>query len=309
MNKHIVSVVQGSPVPGDSTATVDKLISLVRKASLKGVKLILFPEAFIGGYPKGADFHIAIGIRTAPGREEFRLYFENAIDVPGPETDRIAAVAGELNIYVMAGVIERSGSTLYCSSLLFGPPGVLLSKHRKLMPTAGERYLWGQGDGSTLPVVESPLGKIGSVICWENYMPMLRMAMYAKGIEIYCAPTVDDRPSWLPSMQHIALEGRCFVLSSCQFLRGKDFPDDFRNQISSDPEGLLIRGGSCIVDPFGKVIAGPVFDKEALLIAEIDVADITRSRFDFDPVGHYARPDVFSLTVNESPMKSVNTIT
>ncbi|NTV01538.1 MAG: carbon-nitrogen hydrolase family protein [Chlorobiaceae bacterium] len=308
MARHVVAVVQMSPVPGDSPATVERLIATVRDARQKGVELIVFPEAFIGGYPKGADFHISIGIRQPAGREEFRHYFEHAITVPGPETDRIAAVAMELNMYVMVGVIERTGGTLYCSSLLFGPNEGLVSKHRKLMPTAGERYLWGQGDGSTLPVVESPIGRIGSVICWENYMPMLRMAMYAKGIEIYCAPTVDDRPTWFSSMQHIALEGRCFVLSACQLLRGKDMPAEFRNCISTDPEAFLIRGGSCIVNPLGQVVAGPVYDEDALLIGEIDMGDIARSRFDFDPVGHYSRPDVFTLTVNEAPMNPVNTL-
>lgn len=308
MKTHRVAVVQTSAVPSDSSATVDKLIKLATDARQQGAELVVFPEAFIGGYPKGADFRIALGTRPPESREEFRHYFDNAIAVPGAETDRIAAAAGEQKLFIVVGVIERAGSTLYCTVLFFGPDGTLLGKHRKLMPTAVERYIWGQGDGSTLPVFETPVGKVGAVICWENYMPMLRMAMYGKGIEIYCAPTADDRPTWVPTMQHIALEGRCFVLSSCQVMRGKEFPKEFRNEISNDPEAILMRGGSCIIDPLGKILAGPVFDEDALLVADIDLSDIARGRFDFDPVGHYARPDIFNLTVNEKPMEPITTL-
>lgn len=308
MKIHRVAVIQASPVPSDSSATVDKLIKLATDASRQGAELAVFPEAFLGGYPKGADFHIAVGARPPQSREEFRHYFENAIAVPSAETDRIAAAAAELKLFIVVGVIERAGSTLYCTVLYFGPEGTLLGKHRKLMPTAAERYIWGQGDGSTLPVFDTSVGKVGAVICWENYMPLLRMAMYGKGIEIYCAPTADDRPTWIPSMQHIALEGRCFVLSSCQVLRGKEFPKEFRNEISTDPEAILMRGGSCIISPLGQILAGPVFDEEAVLVAEIDLDDIPRGRFDFDPAGHYARPDVFTLTVNERPLQTIVTL-
>lgn len=308
MSKHCVAVIQTSPIPSDSAATVDKLIKFAGDARRQGAELAVFPEAFLGGYPKGADFHIALGARPPESREEFRHYYENAIAVPGPETERIAAAAAELKLFIVVGVIERAGATLYCTALFFGPEGGLLGKHRKLMPTAAERYIWGQGDGSTLPVFDTPAGKLGAVICWENYMPMLRMAMYGKGIEIYCAPTADDRPTWLPSMQHIALEGRCFVLSSCQVLRGSEFPKEFRNEISTDPDAILMRGGSCIIGPLGNVLAGPVFDEDAVLVAEIDLADIPRARFDFDVVGHYSRPDVFRLTVNETSQHPIATV-
>lgn len=307
MSKHRVAVIQTSPIPSDSAASVDKLIKFAGDARRQGAELAVFPEAFLGGYPKGADFHIALGARPPESREEFRHYYENAIAVPGPETERIAAAAAELNLFIVVGVIERAGATLYCTALFFGPEGGLLGKHRKLMPTAAERYIWGQGDGSTLPVFDTPAGKLGAVICWENYMPMLRMAMYGKGIEIYCAPTADDRPTWLPTMQHIALEGRCFVLSSCQVLRGSEFPKEFRNEISTDPDAILMRGGSCIIGPLGNVLAGPVFDEDAVLVAEIDLADIPRARFDFDVAGHYARPDVFRLTVNETSQRPIAT--
>ena len=168
-----------------------------------------------------------------------------------------------------------------------------------------ERLVWGFGDGSTLPVADTELGRVGAVICWENYMPMLRMAMYAKGVELYCAPTADDRDTWVPSMRHVALEGRCFVLTACQYLTRGDCPDDYAAVHGDDPGAVLMRGGSAIVGPLGQVLAGPDFDGETILTAEIDTAEIARGKYDFDVTGHYARPDVFRLHVNERPMPSV----
>ena len=165
------------------------------------------------------------------------------------------------------------------------------------MPTGSERLVWGFGDGSTLPVYDTSLGKLGAVICWENYMPLMRMAMYSKGIQLYCAPTADNRDSWLASMRHIALEGRCFVLSCNQFVRAKDYPDDLCP--SGNPEDIISRGGSCIVDPFGNFLVEPHFGDETILMADLDMAEIARGKYDFDVVGHYARPDVFQLLVNE----------
>jgi nitrilase len=190
--------------------------------------------------------------------------------------------------------------------LFFSPLGELLGKHRKLMPTALERMIWGFGDGSTLTVVDSPYGVIGSVICWENYMPMMRMAMYSKNVALYCAPTADDRDTWLASMQHIALEGRCFVLTACQFLRKRDFPDTVRVSLGDSPDAILMRGGSAIIGPLGKVLAGPDYERETLLTATLDLDDLGRAKFDFDVVGHYSRPDIFTLTVNESPTPAVD---
>jgi nitrilase len=175
------------------------------------------------------------------------------------------------------------------------------------MPTGSERLVWGFGDGSTLPVFETPVGKLGAVICWENYIPLLRAAMYAKGIEIYCAPTADSRDSWIASMRHIAVEGRCFVLSSNQFNRRRDFPDDYGSLNAGDPEVVLTRGGSCIVDPFGNYLAGPNLDGEVILTAEIDRGEIIRAKYDLDVMGHYARPDIFQLHVDERPKRPVTT--
>jgi nitrilase len=302
-----VAVVQAASVPFDAEACVDKAVRLIGDAAAAGAKVILFPEAFIVGYPKGLGYGLVVGARDAAGREEFRIYLDAAIVVPGPQTRRLGEAAAAHRAYVVIGVIERDGGTCYCTVLFFGPDGRLLGKHRKLMPTALERMIWGFGDGSTLTVVDSPYGIIGSAICWENYMPMLRMAMYSKNVALYCAPTADDRDTWLSSMQHVALEGRCFVLTACQFLRKRDFPDTVRVTLGDSPDAVLMRGGSAIVSPLGKILAGPHFDGEAILTATLDLGDIGRGKFDFDVAGHYSRPDVFQLTVNEAPMDAVVT--
>lgn len=298
-------VAQVGAVPFDIEATLQKAEAWIAKAGAASCEIVVFPEAFFTGYPKGSDFDISIGVRTTRGREEFRRYFEASIVVPGPETERLGKAAAEANTHVVIGVMERELGTMYCTALFFGSNGTLLGKHRKLMPTAGERLAWGFGDGSTLPVIDTPIGKIGAVICWENYMPMLRMAMYAKGIALYCAPTADDRETWLPTTQHIALEGRCFVLTSCQVLRRGDFPADYRCRVTDDPNAILMRGGAAIIDPLGNVLVGPVFDEEALLTADLDLDALAAAKFDFDVAGHYARPDVFTLTVDESPKSAV----
>ena len=301
-----VAVVQAAPVMFDTRQSIQKLVDFTSRAAKLGAKLVVFPEAFIAGYPKGHDFGVSVGIRSPEGRDEFRRLFESVIDVPGDATDSIGKVANEQGVHLVVGVVEKDGGTLYCTALFFGPDGTFLGKHRKLTPTAMERVIWGNGDGSTLPVLATSIGKIGSVICWENYMPLLRMAMYAKGIEIYCAITVDDRDTRVPTLTHIALEGRCFVLSACQVLRRCDLPADYPTDQFPASQQTLIRGGSCIIGPLGQILAGPRFGEECILTAELDLAELPRAKFDFDVVGHYARPDVFRLEVNETPMKSVS---
>lgn len=300
------AVVQDAPVAFDTAKTMTKVISLVAAAADQGAQVVVFPEAFLAGYPKGADFGARVGMRSPAGRQEFQRYWESAIDVPGPVTHTLSELARSHQLHLVIGVIERDGGTLYCTVLFFGDDGQLLGKHRKVMPTAMERLIWGFGDGSTLTVVPTPLGKIGAVICWENYMPLLRMSMYAQGVELYCAPTVDDRETWLPTMRHIALEGRCFVLSSCQFAKRRDFPADYAPIQGNDPETILIRGGSCIISPLGQVLAGPVFDQPTILTADLDLSEIVRGKYDLDVVGHYARPDLFQVQVNRTAQQAVN---
>ncbi len=303
------AVVQAGSRLFDTPGTVEKFADLLADAARGGAGLVVFPEAFIGGYPKGHDFGARVGSRSAEGRDWFRRYHEAAIDVPGPEVTRLAELAGAAKTDVVVGVIEREGDgstgTLYCTALAFSADGRYLGKRRKLMPTAMERLIWGFGDGATLDVWDGHAGKIGAAICWENYMPMLRMTLYAQNVQFYCAPTVDDREQWAPTMQTIALEGRCFVLSACQYLTRGHAPDDFRPVQGDAPDTVLIRGGSVIVSPLGRVLAGPVFDEEAIVAAELDMAEIARGKYDFDVAGHYARPDVFRLHVNRAPQNPV----
>jgi len=297
-----VAVVQDASVVFNRSATLDKVSDLTARASARGAKLVLFPEAFVSAYPEGLDF----GIR--PGsKENFRRYFESAIEVPSPDADRLAASARDQGVYLAVGAIERGGSTLYCSVLFFGPDGRFLGRHRKLMPTAWEKLVWGFGDGSTLPVFETPLGRIGSVICWENYMPLLRMHMYSQGVQIYLAPTADCGETWLATARHIALEGRCFVLTCCQYLTRGDCPPDYAAIQGDDPATVLLNGGSAIVDPMGRVLAGPDYEGPCILTADLDLDEIPRGKFAMDVVGHYARPDVFRLYVNQRPNPPVVT--
>ena len=302
-----VAVVQASPVVFDRERTLEKVHVLSGDAAHQGAKLVLFPEAFVSAYPRGLDFGAVIGSRSEEGREDFRRLWESSVEVPGPAVDVLSRTARSHSVYLIIGVVERDGGTLYCSVLFFGPDGLYLGKHRKVMPTASERLVWGFGDGSTMPVFNTPSGKIGAVICWENYLPLMRAAMYAKGIEIYCAPTADARDSWIASVRHIAVEGRCFVLSCNQFNVRRDFPDDYRSGFGDDPDSVVNRGGSCIVDPFGNFLAGPNMESEAILIAEIDRTQIVRGKFDLDVVGHYARPDIFQLHVDERAKQPVIT--
>jgi nitrilase len=299
-----VAVIQATTAP-DLDATLAKAADRLVEAADQGATLAVLPEGFVGGYPWHSTFGAYIGGRDAAGRDEFAAYFAAAIDVPGPATARLGRIAKQAGLHLVVGVIERDHGTLYCTVLFFDGTGELLGKHRKLMPTGTERLIWGFGDGSTMPVFDTPLGRIGAVTCWENYMPLLRTAMYAKGIQIYCAPTADQRDTWVATMRHVALEGRCFVLGCNQFVRRRDLPADRRTALDGNGDEVVNRGGSCIVGPLGEMLAGPNFEGEAILTADLDLAEIARGKFDFDVVGHYARPDIFSLTVDERPRASV----
>ena len=299
-----VAVVQAAPILFDREATVEKICQLIQEASKEGAKFVLFPEAFIPAYPRGLSFGMVVGSRTAEGRHLWQRYWDNSVEIPDPATEALSAAVQETGVYMAVGIIERdsefSGGTLYCTTLYFGPGGEILGKHRKLKPTGSERLIWGEGDGSTLPVFDTELGKIGGLICWENYMPLARTFMYSKGVELYLAPTADSRDTWQATLQHIACEGRCFVLGCNQFVTKEMYPADLQNhaELVGQPE-VMCRGGSAIISPLGEVIAGPLYNEEGILYAELDMGEIVRARVDFDVVGHYARPDVFQLLVNE----------
>jgi nitrilase len=305
-----VAVVQAAPVLFEREATVEKACRLTAEAASRGARLILFPEAFIPAYPRGLGFGTVVGSRSREGRQTWERYWAEAVDVPGPTTRTLGEAAREANAYLAVGVIERdscfSRGTLYCTLLYFGPSGRLLGTHRKLKPTAAERLIWGEGDGSTLTVVETEFGKVGGLICWENYMPLARMAIYGKGVDVYLAPTADARDTWQATLRHIACEGRCFVLGCNQFVTKAMYPGGLPGieDLADQPE-VICRGGSAIVSPLGTILAGPLFDREDMLLADLDLGEIARSRFDFDVAGHYARPDVFQLTVNEKPAPPV----
>src|SRR5579862_5796716 len=284
-----VAVAQVGSVLFDTAATLLRVQALCEEAAAAGVRLVVFSEALLGGYPQGLNFGAVVGHRSEAGKAMFVRYFKAAVSYPGAETEMLAGWAKRLALHIVIGVIERDGGTLYCTSLLFSPEG-LVGKHRKLMPTAMERLIWGIGDSSTMRVVETEIGRIGMAICWENYMPLYRQHLYDQGVQLWCAPTVDTREMWRMSMRHIAYEGRCFVLSACQKVTKADWPEDLRGV------GGVIEGRSLIVSPFGNVLAGPM-ETMGLAVAEINMDEIARGKFDLDVAGHYNRRDVFEFGV------------
>ncbi|GAA2998484.1 nitrilase [Actinokineospora diospyrosa] len=280
---------------------------LLRRARDAGAELVVFPEAFLGGYPKGASFGATVGERTSEGRALFARYRRSAIEIPGESFDRVRAAVADAGCLVVVGVVERAGHTLYCSSLLFDQAGTLIGHHRKLMPTGVERLIWGQGDGSDIAVIPTDLGRIGMAICWESYLPLYRAALYEQGVEIYCAPTVDARDVWTATMRHIAVEGRCFVLSANQFATRGDYPADYPLDEQVPPEHPMINGGSCVVDPFGELLAGPVFGQPELLVTDLDRGLLDGAYLDLDVTGHYSRPDLLRLDHTPRPPRAVTT--
>ncbi|RBQ18003.1 nitrilase [Spongiactinospora rosea] len=300
------AVVQAATTPFDSAGALDRVEHWTAEAARQGAALVVYPEGFVGGYPKGSHFGAVVGYRSPEGRDEYLRYFKGAIEIPGPATGRLGSIAREHGVFMVVGAIERAGSTLYCTAIYVAPDGSLLGKRRKLMPTAAERLVWGFGDGSTMNVHHTEIGRVGAVLCWENLMPAARMAMYQQGIEIYCAPTAVGLEAHHATMRHIAQEGRCFVLAANQVMRVRDFPDDHPRPFGDDPDTLVSNGGSSIIGPLGDVLAGPVYDEEAVLVADLDMDDIVRAKYDFDVVGHYSRPDVFRLLVDTSPKAPVS---
>ena len=299
-----VAAIQSAPVAFDKQKTLDKVAKLTADAANQGAKLVVFPESFIPGYPSGG-FVMPIGTRTPEQRALYAQIMDAAITVPSEDTEHLAAIAQENHTYLVIGVIEKVNKSLYCTTLYFSPEGEHVGKHQKLKPTAAERNIWGDGDPATLRSYDSPWGHIGGLICNENYMPLARTAMYAQGVKIYVAPTLDDREVWSSLIRTISLEGRCFTISACQYAKRSDYPKEYDNFRGDDPKAVFNRGGSMIVGPLGKVLAGPVYDKEAIITADIDLSEVEKASLDFDAVGHYARPDALQLTVSRKPGQSV----
>ena len=300
MKRFKVGVVQSTPVFFDLEATLEKIETIVAEQAAEGVKLLLFPESYLPGYPRGFDFGAVVGRRTTEGRKTWQAYWDNSVAVGDSHCGRLAALAQKYQLFIIMGITERDEqtSTLYCSLLYFSPKEGLLGCHRKLKPTGSERLIWGEGGSADLEVYPTSLGKMGGLICWENLMPLARMALYQQGIQIYLAPTADARTTWLPILQHIAQESRCFVLCANQYFRKSDYPDPWQElaQVEED----CCPGGSAIVSPLGEVIAGPLWDKEGVLTAFVDLEEVIQSRYDFSAAGHYYRPDIFDFKVRKA---------
>jgi nitrilase len=297
-----VGVVQENPVFFNKTATFEKIAKIAGEYAGKGCEILVFPESFIPGYPRGFSFGTTVGKRTKEGREQYLEYSRQSFDPNSPDTEFLEKLAAKHNLYLVLGITEKetdSGS-LYCSMAYISPSKGLLGIHRKIKPTGAERLVWGEGSGNSLLAIQTKIGRLGGLICWENYMPEARMAMYSKAVEIYIAPTADARDSWIDTMRHIALEGRCFVLGCNQFFKRSMYPESYREMLPEEPE-LICRGGSVIISPLGEILAGPLYDKEGVLMASLDLDDIVRSKLDFDPNGHYSRPDIFEFKVKDQP--------
>lgn len=297
-----VGLVQEAPVFFDRAKTLAKIETLVAHHAAAGCRLLLFPESFVPGYPRGLDFGAVVGRRTEAGKALYARYYEESIDLHSEDRYRLESLAREYEIYLAVGVTERQALTgsLYCSLLYISPESGLMGVHRKIKPTGTERLIWAEAGGEALVSFATPLGRLGGLICWENYMPLARMAMYQQGVQIYLAPTADAREQWVATMVHIALEGRCFVLGCNQYIDFESYPEELR-ALFPDPDAGNCRGGSIIVGPNGSILAGPLWDTSGLLTAEIDLQQTIAQRLDFDPAGHYHRPDIFQFSVRDQP--------
>src|SRR4051795_8407704 len=297
-----VACVQAEPVILDRDATIEKLATLAAEAAGNGAKLLVFPEAFIPAYPSSVWARALAGWEEPGAQEAFALLARESLEVPSKAADRLAAIAREHEVWIVTGVTERDPErpgTLYNTLLYHAPDGSLALRHRKLVPTNHERLVWGQGDGSGLHAIETGLGRVGGLICWENYMPLARFALYESGVEIYIASTADDSELWQATLVHIARESRCFVVAPSHFQRASSYPDNFPLRELLEDHDVVGRGGSAILGPDGSYLAGPLYDEQGILYAELEPERLFEERQRFDPAGHYHRPDVLALTVNE----------
>ncbi len=295
-----VACVQAEPVILDRERTIDRLAGLTAEAKAEGARLVVFPETFVPAYPSSAWAKFLAGWADDEAKAAFAMLSREAVEVPGPACDRLGEIAREHEVWLVTGVNERDPArpgTLYNTLLYHGPDGRLALRHRKLVPTNHERLVWGQGDGGGLRALETPLGRLGGLICWENYMPLARFALYESGVEIYVSATADDGDAWQATLVHIAREARAFVVSPCHFQRASSYPEDFPLRERIAGLGTLGRGGSAILGPDGAYLAGPLYDEEGILYADLDPQRLDEERQRFDPAGHYHRPDVLQLRV------------
>ena len=301
-----VALIQSAPVFFDKQATLEKLADLASEQARAGAKLIVFPESFVPGYPRGFDFGAVVGSRTDAGRELYAAYHRVSVDLESEDRPLLEKLARDLGVYLAIGVTERNRrhGSLYCSLLYLSPTHGLLGVHRKIKPTGTERLIWAEAGGEDLLTFDTAIGKLGGLICWENYMPLARAALYRQGVDLWIAPTADARDSWTATMRHVALEGRCFVLGCNQYATAEMLPAAY-GDLLTDPARAESRGGSVIVSPLGEILAGPLYGEEGVVSAELDLDDVVRARLDFDVAGHYGRPDIFRLTVRGQPDQGV----
>jgi nitrilase len=295
-----VACVQAEPVVLDREATLDKLEALTREAAGRGADLVVFPETFVSVYPSSAWASELARWGDSRAKAAFAALVRSAVEVPGPAVERLGEVAREHSVWLVTGVNEldpgRNG-TVYNTLLYLAPDGSLALRHRKLVPTNHERLVWGQGDGGGLRALETPLGRLGGLICWENYMPLARFALYESGVEIYLAPTADDSDEWQSTLVHLARESRAFVVSPCHFQRASAYPDDFPLRELLEGRDVIGRGGSAVLAPDGRYVAGPLYGEEGILVADLERSTLLEERQRFDAAGHYHRPDVLRLDV------------
>ena len=300
-----VACVQVEPAILDRAGTLDRVAERTREAAAAGAGLVVFPETFVSAYPSSVWAKALAGWAETGAKEAFALLHRESLELPGPDADRVGAIAREHAVWLVLGVNEldpaRPG-TLYNSLLYYSPQGELALHHRKLVPTNHERLVWGQGDGRGLRAIATQLGRIGGLICWENYMPLARFSLYESGVEIYIASTADDSAEWQATLVHIARESRAFVIAPCHIQRESSYPPDFPLRALLAGRDVLGRGGSAILAPDGSYLAGPLYDKEAILYAELNPDVLLQTRQKFDPAGHYHRPDVLQLTVRDQPL-------
>lgn len=297
-----LAVVQAAPVLFDKAACCDKAVRLIEECCANGAEVIVFPELFIPGYPYGMTYGFTVGSRTEEGRADWLAYYKNSITVPGAETEKLCKIAKEKGVYLSIGVSERMAQTgtLYNSNIMIDPQGNL-KNHRKLKPTGSERVVWGDANQDYFPVMDTPWGPVGNLICWESYMPLARVALYQKGITLYLSPNTNDNEEWQSTIRHIAIEGKCYFVNCDMFFTRDMYPKDLHcGEEIARLNDIVCRGGSCVIDPFGHLVSEQIWDREGIIYATLDMDKVSASRMELDPCGHYSRDDVLHLTVHEN---------